>query len=330
MLTTRLTTRLGIRHPILSAPMAFAAGGALAAAVTHAGGLGLIGGGYGDADWLTREFTAAGNARIGCGFITWSMAKTPSLLTQALSHAPAAVMLSFGDPRPHAAEIRAAGALLICQVQTLQHAREAIEAGAGVIVAQGTEAGGHGAKRATMSFVPEVADLLARERADTLLVAAGGIADGRGLAAALALGADGVLMGSRFWATRESLSHPDHRAVAIRSTGDDTIRQTASDIARGYDWPAEFNARVIRNRFVESWEHRPDAHRAVADAQRAEYLMKVANGDPDDAAVWVGEATGLITDIPTAAEIVERTITKAEAIIGRLTACVVSEVGPST
>ena len=94
-LRTRLTERLGIEHPVISAPMAFAAGGKLAAAVTGAGGLGLIGGGYGDADWLQREFTEAGNAKIGCGFITWSLAKRPELLEQVIARAPAAVMFSF-------------------------------------------------------------------------------------------------------------------------------------------------------------------------------------------------------------------------------------------
>ena len=318
MLTTRLTTRLGIQHPIISAPMAFAGGGALAAAVTHAGGLGLIGGGYGDADWLEREFAAAGNARVGCGFITWSMARNPDVLTEALAHAPAALMLSFGDPRPHASEIKAAGSLLICQVQTLRHAREAMHAGADIIVAQGTEAGGHGAKRATMTLVPEVGDLLRRDAPDTLLVAAGGIADGRGLAAALALGADGVLMGSRFWAAAEALTHPNHHGAALEADGDGTIRQHATDIARGLDWPAEFSARVLRNRFVEAWEHRPDEHRALAESRRGDYSAKVAAGDPDDVGVWVGEATGLINDVLPAAAIIERTVQEAEEIISRL------------
>jgi nitronate monooxygenase len=318
MLTTRLTERLAIRHPIISAPMAFAAGGALAAAVTHAGGLGLIGGGYGDAAWLKREFAAAGNARVGCGFITWSMAKDPSLLALALDHAPAAMMLSFGDPAPHAAAIRAAGSLLVCQVQTLAHAREAIAAGADILVAQGSEAGGHGARRATLTLVPEVADLLARTSPDTLLVAAGGIADGRGLAAALSLGADGVLVGSRFWAASEALTHPNHHGAAIAADGDGTVRQRATDIARGYDWPAEFTARVLNNRFVQTWEHRPDEHRAMADALRPAYQAAVAAGDPDDAAVWVGEATGLIHDVVPAATIVERMIAEAEAAIARL------------
>jgi nitronate monooxygenase len=89
----RLTETLGIKLPILSAPMGFVAGGQLAAAVTAAGGLGIIGGGYGDADWLDREFAAAGNARVGCGFITWSLAKQPELLGHVLAHAPAVLML---------------------------------------------------------------------------------------------------------------------------------------------------------------------------------------------------------------------------------------------
>ncbi|MFJ5370344.1 nitronate monooxygenase, partial [Bosea sp. CER48] len=113
-LATRLTERLGIAHPILSAPMALAGGGALAAAVSRAGGLGLIGGGYGDGAWIEQQFSAAGNTQVGCGFITWSMARKPELLAQALAHRPAALMLSFGDPRPFAAEIASAGIPLIC------------------------------------------------------------------------------------------------------------------------------------------------------------------------------------------------------------------------
>src|SRR6185503_14728792 len=106
---TRLTESLGITVPILSAPMGFVAGGKLAAAVTAAGGLGIIGGGYGDADWLDREFAAAGNSRVGCGFITWSLAKRPELLDQVLARSPAALMLSFGSPAPFAASIRQSG-----------------------------------------------------------------------------------------------------------------------------------------------------------------------------------------------------------------------------
>src|SRR5882762_8895314 len=120
-LRTRLNELLGIEHPVISAPMAFAAGGNLARAITAAGGLGLIGGGYGDAEWLESEFVAARNARVGCGFITWSLAKRPQLLDLVLAHSPAAVMLSFGSPMPFAPRIKDAGAKVICQVQSMEH-----------------------------------------------------------------------------------------------------------------------------------------------------------------------------------------------------------------
>jgi nitronate monooxygenase len=123
----RLTQIPGIDHPVLLAPMDLVSGGRLAAAVSQAGGLGLLGGGYGDGDWIDREWDRAGNARIGCGFITWSLAERPQVLDRALAHQPAAIMLSFGDPRPFSPAIRAAGARLICQVQTVAQAREAME-----------------------------------------------------------------------------------------------------------------------------------------------------------------------------------------------------------
>ena len=132
---TRLTEALGLTHPILCAPMAFAAGGRLAAAVTHAGGLGLIGGGYGKADWLDSAFAEAGNARVGCGFITWKMAENPAVLDQVLARKPAALCLSFGDPAPFAPRIADAGVPLVCQVQTLRDAQRAADCGAQVIVA---------------------------------------------------------------------------------------------------------------------------------------------------------------------------------------------------
>jgi hypothetical protein len=112
-------------------------GGRLPAAVTDAGGLGLIGGGYGDRDGLEREFAAAGNAPVGCGFITWSLQRRPELLDLVLAHSPAALMLSFGPPAPFAPAIKKAGAFLICQAQCLRHAQEAVAAGADIIVAHG-------------------------------------------------------------------------------------------------------------------------------------------------------------------------------------------------
>ncbi len=316
-LRTRLTEQFAIEHPIISAPMGWVAGGKLAAAVTRAGGLGMIGGGYGDAEWLDREFAAAGNARVGCGFITWSLAKAPALLDRVLAHAPAALMLSFGAPAPFAARARAAGVRLICQVQTLAHAREAVAAGADVVVAQGTEAGGHGAARATLTLVPEVADYLRKDAPQTLLVAAGGIADGRGLAAALTLGADGVLVGSRLMASHEALAPAGFHAAMLAADGDSTVRTTAIDTVRGIVWPEGFTGRALTTAFVKAW-HGQDARLADAATrarEQARFWEAFHAGDAEHTGVFFGEVAGLIHDIRAAADIVRDMAQEAERLL---------------
>lgn len=237
-LSTRLTARFGLRYPIINAPMAGAAGGRLAAAVSRAGALGLIGGGYGDRAWIEAQFDEAGDAGVGCGLITWALERSPEALEAVLERRPRAVFLSFGDPRPFAARVVAAGVPLFCQVHNRADARLAIDAGADVIVAQGSDAGGHGdLGRGTFSLVPEIADLLAVRAPNTLLCAAGGVADGRGLAAAIALGADGVLLGSRLWATCEAAVSDAMHSAAIDADGDSTLRTSVMDIVRGSTGP---------------------------------------------------------------------------------------------
>jgi nitronate monooxygenase len=306
----RVTRLLGIEHPVLLAPMDLVAGGRLAAAVSHAGGLGLLGGGYGDGDWLDREWGRAGNARIGCGFITWSLAKRPHLLRRALERRPAAVMLSFGDPRPFAPAVKAAGARLICQVQTVEQAREAVEAGADIVIAQGTEAGGHGQSLPLFTLLPQVADACP----GTPVVAAGGIADGRGMAAAMALGAEGVLMGTRFYATEEAEAHPEAKRRIVAARGGDTARSVVFDIARRNPWPAPYTGRVLRNRLAERWVGREDELARNAEEVAREYAAARERGDFDIAAVIAGEACGLIRDIPPAAEVVGRVVAEAERL----------------
>jgi len=313
---TRLTDAFDLTHPIVSAPMAVAAGGRLAAAVSHAGGLGLIGGGYGDAAWLNGAFAEAGNARVGCGFITWKMAERPEVLDHVLTRDPAALCLSFGDPAPFAPRIAEAGVPLMAQVQTLRDAQRAAECGARVIVAQGSEAGGHGERRGTITLVPEVADWLAGNAPDVLLLAAGGIADGRGLAAALMLGADGVLVGSRLWASAEAQVSEAMTEAAIAATGDQTLRSTVMDAARGLRWPDRYTARVLRNPVTERWHDDPDGLRADPAAQ-ADWATGWAQGDPERANTFVGEATGLIHDRPPVAEIIESMVQQAEALLRR-------------
>lgn len=315
MIETRLTERLGLRHPVISAPMAGVAGGALAAAVGRAGGLGLIGGGYCDVDWIEAQFAAAGNEPVGCGFITWKLAESPGLLDRVLTHAPRALFLSFGDPAPFAEAVRASGAVLICQVQSRADAVAAMGAGADVIVAQGGEAGGHGARRATMTLVPEVADLLAARRPETLLVAAGGIADGRGLAAALMLGADGVLLGTRLWASAEALVPEGQVNAALAADGDATLRTKAVDVVRGLDWPARFDIRVLRNGFTDRWHGDLDGLRAVARREGPRWQAAFAAGEAEVGNPVVGEAIGLIQDRPPVAQIIESMVAEAERLM---------------
>lgn len=150
--TNQLTRLLNIKYPIISAPMGTISGGVLAKAVSEAGGLGLIGVGYNDANWLKSQFDLVGNTAIGVGFITWQLMQKPELLTLALKENPIATMLSFGDPRPFIDEIKASNTKLICQVQSVQDAKNAVKYGADIIVAQGSEAGGHGASRGTFAI----------------------------------------------------------------------------------------------------------------------------------------------------------------------------------
>ena len=310
MIDTRLTDAFGLRHPIVLAPMGGVAGGRLAAAVSNAGGLGLVGGGYGDAEWVARELALAKQATCGpwgVGFITWSM--RPEVLSLALAQRPRAVMLSFGDPRPHARAVKEAGAALICQVQGNDETRVAQEAGADFIVAQGTEGGGHGGNRATLPLVPVVVDRVA----PTPVIAAGGIADGRGLAAALMLGAEGALIGTRFCATNEALGRDAAKARLVTARGGDTARTRVFDIVRDYAWPAPYTGRALRNAFMDRWHGREDALAAALDVERTRYRDAVDEDDFATALVWAGEVVDLVTSVEPAATLVARIGADAEA-----------------
>jgi nitronate monooxygenase len=308
---TALTRLLGIQHPILLAPMGSAAGGRLAAAVTHAGGLGMLGSGYASEAAIRRELAEAGNARVGIGFILWALDSNPAALDVALDAKPAAIMLSFGDPAPYTARIRAAGSRIICQVQTLEQAKEAAAAGADVIIAQGRDAGGHsGMTRGTIGLVPAVVDAVA----PIPVVAAGGIADGRGLAAALALGAEGVSMGTRFTATRESLWDQAMKEKAVACGGDQTAQTRVFDIVRGAAWPSIYPGRALRNDFFAQWHGREDALLQQQKQAEASYLATAAD-DLAQRVVWAGESVDLVRDIPSAREVIERIVDQAAAVL---------------
>ncbi len=311
---TALTERFGLEYPIVLAPMGSVSGGRLAAAVSNAGGLGLVGGGYGERDWMRKELSVA---RVeaprlwGVGLITWNT--TIETVELALSYEPHAFMLSFGDPRPYAPAIKAAGCALICQVQDVADARAVRAAGADIIVAQGTEAGGHGAWRATLPLVPAVVDAVA----PTPVLAAGGIVDGRGLAAALMLGAQGVLMGTRFYAATESSGHQRAKERLVAARGSDTRRTRVFDVVRQYRWPVPYTGRALRNAFLERWDGREEDLTAALDTEIPAFRAAVREGDFDTAMVWAGEAVDLISDVAPAAELVRRIGAEAEECLRR-------------
>ncbi len=296
--------------------MALVTGGRLAAAVTVAGGLGLLGGGYagvlGNEPDLDEQYRAAGNTPIGIGFITWAAEKNPQAVDWAIARRPACLFLSFGDPASFARKATDAGIPVICQAQTMRHIEEALDAGAMAVVAQGGEAGGHGGRRATLPFVPEAADLLARRAPDVLLLAAGGIADGRGLAASLLLGADGVLVGTRFWAAEEALTPPAAVARAAAATGDATIRTAAIDPLRGVPWPEQYSFRMMHNRMTDEWAQREQEARTNFGALKQAYEEARVRGDFNVLPVVAGEAIGLIEARRPAADIVAAMVTQAE------------------
>jgi nitronate monooxygenase len=313
-LHTRFTERFGIEHPIVSAPMDLVSTAELATAVSRAGGLGLIGGGYGDKDWLSRELAAAAGTRVGCGFITWSI--DASHIDTALAHEPAAIFLSFGNARPYVEQIHRADVPLICQVHDLAGVDEALQIGADAVCVQGGEAGGHGkGTRSTFTLVPEAADLIAAQRPEVLLLAAGGIADGRSLAAALSLGADAVLAGTRFWATRQAAVTRAAHARALAINGDVTRRTGVYDIVRGKTWPPVYTGRVLANDFVTRWHGHETELVEHLDAARAEYSHAVDADDVDLANMIVGEAVGQVHAIEDAGDVVRSMAAQAENIL---------------
>jgi nitronate monooxygenase len=325
MLRTRFTERFGLRYPVMSAPMALHSGGQLAAAVTAAGGLGSFGGVHPakGPDWIAAEIgaiRAVTDGPFAVGFITAFLPMFEPLFEAALAGGaggadrPAVIALSFGDPQPWAGRARDAGARVMCQVQTFDDAARAVDAGADVLVAQGTEAGGH---TGTMGLLPFLGAVAGRWP-DVPVLAAGGIADGRTLAAALTAGADGAWLGTAFLATPEAVEvHDVHKELIVASDGGDTVATRAYDIVSGLPWPAGIVERGRRNRFNDEW-----AGREVELAARREEFAPPPGTvpfqvppDPDTDGVLYGQSAAFVTAVRPAAEVLHRICNDAESIL---------------
>lgn len=314
MLHTRICELLGIRHPIISAPMAGTATAALASAVSEAGGFGLIGAGLNpDPTWLRDQIRTARKLTsrpFGVGFIS-SAPGLDDVIQAAFDEKVAAVSHSFTDPTPYIREARAAGVKVLAQVQTIADAKAAVEAGADIITAQGSEAGGHTGYLGTLSFVLAVLDLAG----GIPVVAAGGLADGRGLAAALMLGADGAWIGTRFVASQEWAGDEWIKERVIEADADDTLLTKVYDLASDAPFPLSVGDRVLRNSFTNRWHGRDSEVIDRRSELQEEIATAAAAGDASVAPARAGNSVGLVTRVEPAGEIVRRMVADAEEVL---------------
>jgi nitronate monooxygenase len=335
---TPLCDLLGIEHPILNVGFALPASPELAAAVSNAGGLGVIGGTnvapaqIGERIRRTRELT---QRPFGVNFILAEKLGTPAsremrpqTIAAAIAEHVAVLVLFWGDARPYVEAAHRGGTRILLQVGSVDEARAAAAAGVDAIIAQGAEAGGHVRSTTALStLLPAVVDAVA----PLPVLASGGIADGRGLAAAIALGAQGVSMGTRFVASEECWTVREYKERIVAASAEDTVY--SADL---YDvgWP-EAPHRVMRNRLVREWEAagRPApgsragegttiGRQARADGTTFEvrrYGASMPNGSFEGeielASLWAGESAGLIHDIKPAGDIVREIARDADAFL---------------
>lgn len=315
MIRTKFTELLGVEHPVVLGGMASGTNLDLVAAVSAAGGLGVLGAtGYSPeqirahAEELRRRTTEP----FGMNLLLFLIGqRVPEAAVDAILGSGVRVFsTAWGDPAPYVERAHRAGALVMHMVATAEEARRAVDAGVDSVVAQGTEGGGHVGYVSTMALVPAVLDV-AQGRP---VLAAGGIADGRGLAAALAMGADGVLMGTRFLATREAPIPDSYKQAIVDASGSDTVFTQIPDLAPEVRWPGAMS-RVIRNRFVEEWLGREEELRQRGAEVGKEAEAARANGDREGMKLFAGQSSGLVHGVESAADVVRAVSAEAERLL---------------
>lgn len=323
MLHTRICDLLGIRHPVVLGGMGTATNPELVAAVTNAGGLGILSVSNQSADQQRQDVARIRELTDGVfGLNHLLFQAQEDRLAATVECRPNVLSTAWAWPeqdlRVYAEMARQAGALFMHMVSTVKEAERAAEAGADIIVAQGSEGGGHVGWMSSLPLVP----MVARAVAPIPVLAAGGVADGAGLAAALALGAEGVLLGTRFMATPEAPINDAYKNFIVSHDGHDTMLTEIPDIAQGRVWPGAMS-RVARNRFIERWagrewevrQRRAEIAKSAAEAR--------ARGDAEEFHISIGQTAGLISDIRPAGQVVETIAAEAERIISeRLTQAV--------
>jgi len=315
MIQTPVCKLLDIDYPIALGGMGSATSPELVSAVSNAGGLGALGCHYLTPEQIGERTTAIRgqtNKPFGLNFLLFDTREDS--LAAALELRPAVMQFAWARPqqdlRTYFDRSHKAGSVVTYMASAVPEAERAAKAGADIIIAQGTEGGGHVGWMASMPLIPMIVDAVA----PIPVLAAGGFADGRGLVAALSLGADGILLGTRFLATVESPLHPNFKQAIVDSDGHDTQLSEIPDIAAGQVWPGAMT-RSRRNRFIERWAGREWALRR----DRTEAIEKLAaarkSGDVDEGPLSMGQDAGLIRDIPPAGELVTRIAREAEDIL---------------
>ncbi|MFX4273047.1 NAD(P)H-dependent flavin oxidoreductase [Propionibacteriaceae bacterium Y1685] len=290
LINTWLTNRFGLELPVVAATMAGVADGWFAAAATRAGILGGIGvSGTASGDWITEQAATAGEGPYAIGLQLWGLADHPDQFEATLAARPAMVSLSFGDPTPYVERCHQAGIVVVSQVGTAAAARAAVDAGVDAIVARGGEGGGHGVDQvATLPLLQSVLEVV-----DVPVIAAGGIATARGLAAVLATGATGAWIGTAFTTCVES-ALPDDAVALLAAAGEDaTSFGKVFDIAQRTGWPTEYGGRALINSFTAQWTGQED--RLAADTVALDrFAAARAARDPEVLPVWAGQGAGLL------------------------------------
>jgi nitronate monooxygenase len=309
VIKTPLTRWFDLTTPVIGAPMAGVSGGELARAVSLAGGLGMIGAGSTtSAAFVTEQcaIPAASDVPFGVGLMVWALDDRPDLLEATIAAEPSLVSVSFGDPEPYVGPLHDAGIAVAAQVNTAADVVRAVDAGVDVIVAQGTEAGGHTGQRATLPLLQEVLTLT-----DRPVVAAGGIATGRGMAAALVAGAAGVWIGTPLLACPEGLNSPAARARVCAARGEETVLTRAFDVAQRLAWPERWPGRALVNEFSRTWHGREDdLSRDLAASQRVVEARRT--DDLEQGPLYAGESVGLVTAERSATDVVRELDADAE------------------
>jgi nitronate monooxygenase len=299
---TSLSDRFDLTVPVVGAPMAGAAGGRLAAAISAAGALGMVGAGGGATPaWIAEQgrIAAASGRAWGVGLLAWALEANPAQLDAVVELAPPLVSVSYGPYQRHLATLKRAGSAVATQAGTLAEARAAEQAGVDLIVARGGEGGGHGRNDvATLPLLQAVLD-----QVSIPVLAAGGIATARGLAAVLAAGAAGAWVGTPFLACPEATVATAARDRIVAAGETDTAYGRVFDAGLRQAWPPEYGGRALRNRFFERWSGR-ESELATDDGAHAELVTALEHHDFETACIYAGQSVGLVRQPRPAAEVV--------------------------